>query len=105
MSWTQVAAIVVIASFISSPLIGDWLHNKRVNREFNKTLVGEAARARKAKIDGWLRDEEMAYLASIGVAQPGPDYSVADAITREDVPFSNDYADQQPQRPQPPRAA
>lgn len=96
-----------------------WLEGRRVQREFRALLKREQRLvddARKARIDQWVTDEEAAYLARIQANYGSP----AEAATREDKPrivhqtnnssddadgFVLDYADQQPHRPQGPRAA
>lgn len=126
MTWIQWCAVAFLVSCVSAPLIGEglrYLHNRRTNQQFNQTLVGAAARARKAKIDSWVRAKEEKYLAETeakflanyadaitrddvqGELEPDYAYRARMGLDRDDIPFSNDYADQQPQRPTPPRAA
>lgn len=98
MTGIQWCAVAFLVSCVSAPLIGNWLHNLRVKREFNQILEGAEARARKARIGAWLSKEEAAYLKDITSKYEYTD--IANAITRDDQEaFSNDYQDQQPTRP------
>jgi hypothetical protein len=93
MTWIQGLAIFVIASVIASPFLGEYLHNLRTHRDFKGWLADEEKLAadRKARIDSWCTPEELEYLDRIK-----RDYSIADAITRDDEAFHLDQ--DQPKR-------
>lgn len=46
MTPVQILAVWVIVSVIATPFLGEWLHNRRVNREFKSLLERNRPKSR-----------------------------------------------------------
>lgn len=58
MTWVQILAAWAIVSVIATPFIGEYLHNRRINREWQQWLDDEAdARLERLAVKLWLADE------------------------------------------------
>lgn len=83
MTWIQALAIWFIGSVIAAPFVGQWLHNRRINAEWNQ----------------WLYDERQGRLERLQ-----RNYDIADAITREDA-YANQWQGDEDEQPHLPRAS